>query len=104
FFAVSGLNQMGKDVSQLIAFVAACLGVASFAAFLYLIDYAARLLRPVSILARVGDAGIAVIDSVYPDAAVDVPQPEPAGQSPGAPSRIVDHDRTSGIVLAANVA
>src|SRR5262249_55450901 len=40
FFAVSGLNQMGKDVSQLIAFVAACLGVASFAAFLYLIDYA----------------------------------------------------------------
>jgi uncharacterized membrane protein len=52
FFAVSALNRMDKDVCQLIVFVAACLGIASFAAFLYLIDYAARLLRPVSILAR----------------------------------------------------
>src|SRR4051812_22010068 len=33
FFAVSALNRMDKDVNQLIVFVAACLGVASFAAF-----------------------------------------------------------------------
>jgi uncharacterized membrane protein len=84
-------------------FVAAWLGIASFAAFLYLIDYAARLLRPVSILARVGDAGIAVIDSVYPDAAVGATPAEPAGHSLGVPICIINHERTSGIVLAANV-
>jgi uncharacterized membrane protein len=103
FFAVSALDRMGKDVHQFIVFVAACLGIAGFAAFLYLIDYAARLLRPVSILARVGDAGIAVIDSVYPDAAVGAPPTEPEGRSLGVPSRIVDHEPTSGIVVAANV-
>jgi len=103
FFAVSALDRMGKDVNQFIVFVAACLGIASFAAFLYLIDYAARLLRPVSILARVGDAGVAVIDSVYPDAADGATPAEPAGHSLGVPSRIVNHERTSGIVLAANV-
>jgi uncharacterized membrane protein len=103
FFAVSALDRMDKDVYQLIVFVAACLGIAGFAAFLYLIDYAARLLRPVSILARVGDAGIAVIDSVYPDAAVGAPAAEPEGRSLGGPSRIVNHERISGIVLAANI-
>jgi uncharacterized membrane protein len=103
FFAVSALNRMDKDVNQFIAFVAACLGIGGFAAFLYLIDYAARLLRPVSILARVGDAGIAVIDSVYPDAAGNIRPAEPADQSLGVPSHIVKHERTSGIVLAVNV-
>jgi uncharacterized membrane protein len=100
FFAVSALDRMGKDVSQFIVFVAACLGIAGFAAFLYLIDYAARLLRPVSILARVGDAGIA---GVYPDPAVDTPPVEPECQFLGVPSRVVNHERTSGIVLAVNV-
>ena len=103
FFAVSALNWLGKDVHQFIAFVAACLGIASFAAFLYLIDYAARLLRPVSILSRVGNAGIAVFDSVYPDAAVGAPPVEPESGPLGVPSRIVNHERISGIVLAANV-
>jgi uncharacterized membrane protein len=45
---------------------AAILGLASVMAFLFLIDYAARLLRPVSILWRVGEEGLAVIESVYP--------------------------------------
>jgi uncharacterized membrane protein len=103
FFAVSALNQMGKDVHQLAVFVTACLGIACFAAFFYLIDYAARLLRPVSILARVGDAGIAVIDSVYPDASIVAPPNEPEDQSLGVPDRIVIHERTSGIILAVNV-
>ena len=35
-------------------------------AFLFLIDYAARLLRPVSIVQRVGGFGVGVIQSVYP--------------------------------------
>jgi hypothetical protein len=41
--------------------VAALLTIFCFAAFLYLIDYAARLLRPISILALVCKYGLAVI-------------------------------------------
>ncbi|MGB8106480.1 MAG: DUF2254 family protein, partial [Pseudolabrys sp.] len=40
-FAVSAINKMQGTVFQLVVFVAACLGILCFAAFLYLIDYAA---------------------------------------------------------------
>jgi uncharacterized membrane protein len=103
FFAVSALDRMDKEVHQFVVFVAACLGIASFAAFLFLIDYAARLLRPVSILARVGDAGIAVIDSVYPDASIGAPPAEPEGHPLGVPSRIVNHERAPAVVIAVNI-
>ena len=52
-FAISALDRMNSTVHQLVMFVAALLGISCFLAFLYLIDYAARLLRPISILARV---------------------------------------------------
>src|SRR6185503_1086202 len=56
-FSISAMNRIEDTVPQLVVFVAACLGVLCFAAFLYLIDYAARLLRPISIISRVGQAG-----------------------------------------------
>lgn len=37
-------------------------GIASIAAFLFLIDYTARLLRPISIVWRIGEQGIKVFD------------------------------------------
>ena len=43
------------------------LALACFAAFLYLIDYASRLLRPIAVLTHVANEGIAVIKSVYPE-------------------------------------
>jgi len=55
FFALSAQNRIDKDVYQLVTFFSALLGVFSFAAFFYLIDYASRLLRPISILFNVGD-------------------------------------------------
>jgi uncharacterized membrane protein len=103
FFAVSALDRMGQVVHQLIVFVSACLGIACFAAFLFLIDYAARLLRPVSILSRVGDVGISVIDSVYPGDAVEAPPSGAESQLLGVPSRIINHEKPSGVVLAVNV-
>ncbi len=48
-FALSALNRLEKDVYQLVLFIAALLGVFCFAAFFYLIDYAARLLRAASL-------------------------------------------------------
>src|SRR5262245_31189376 len=101
-FAVSALNRMQGGVFQLVVFVAACLGILCFAAFLFLIDYAARLLRPISIVGLVGKAGLAVIESVYPDASL-APNRSANHLNLGTPDRTVRHQGTSEIVLAANL-
>jgi Predicted membrane protein (DUF2254) len=51
----------------------------------------------------VGDSGITVVDSVYPDPAAAAAPADPTGRPLGVPSRVLNHERTSGIVLAANV-
>src|SRR5258707_15802553 len=66
-FALSAQNRMEKDVYQFVMLMVALLAIFSFAAFLYLIDYASRLLRPISILAHVGANGLVVIEGTYPD-------------------------------------
>ena len=66
-FAVRALNHIETTVPQLFTWVTGLLGLVCLAAFLFLIDYAARLLRPVSLVKRVGDEGLAVIESVYPE-------------------------------------
>src|SRR5262250_1478832 len=45
-FALSAQDRIDTKVHQLVLFLAASLGLLSFAAFFYLIDYASRLLRP----------------------------------------------------------
>src|SRR5262245_23244543 len=102
-FAVSALNRMQGGVFQLVLFVAACLGVLCFAAFLFLIDYAARLLRPISIAALVGKAGLAVIESVYPEPSHGPSKSADQRSRLGKPDRTIRHQGTSEIVLAANV-
>ena len=101
-FAVSVLTHLDETVSQLDVFVAGLLGVLSVMAFLYLIDYAARLLRPVSIVQRVGEIGIGVIQGglpgaergsrVRPSTRSGLPAPGPrrgprrhVGRGPGSP-------------------
>jgi len=103
-FAVRVLVKMGDTaVPQLNAFIAGVLGLGSIVVFLYLIDYAARLLRPVSIARRVGESGIAVIQSVYPTSTMR-PRPDEPSRRPAPPDRIVAHVGTSGVVLAADLA
>jgi uncharacterized membrane protein len=102
-FAVSARNRMDATVHQLIVFVSAVLGMACIAAFLYLIDYAARLLRPISIMTQVGQRGLAVIDDVYPDPSRGPDIPKIQRVTLGTPDRIVSHEGTSGIVLAVKV-
>lgn len=113
------------QVPQFQVFLAMFFGLASLVAFLLLIDYAAKLLRPVSLVARVGESGIAVIESVFPAFTRDVNVPSPRAKKGlwgllpwgsrgaavsateaakfGQPARIINHDGRSGIVLAANV-
>ncbi len=102
-FAASALARMETTVHHLVMGVAWVLAFGSLVAFLFLIDYAARLLRPVSILGRVGEGGLAVIESVYPKL-IEAPlvQTAPPRQL-GSPERIVHHRGTSAIVLAVNV-
>jgi uncharacterized membrane protein len=85
-------------------FLAAAFGVACLAAFLYLIDYAARMLRPISILRKVGSAGLAVINSVFPERSSGPDQSLRRIHSPSHPSRTVQHTGVSEIVLAVNLA
>ena len=67
--AIMALDRLDTRVPEILTLLTAFLGIACMATFLFLIDYAARLLRPVSILARVAEEGLAVILTVYPNAA-----------------------------------
>jgi uncharacterized membrane protein len=104
-FAIMALNRLETSVHELVSVVVAVLGIACMATFLFLIDYAARLLRPVSILARVANDGLAVVKSVYPVLAGDLPDMGGTPATlPAGPPRIVRHVGTSEMVLAVDLA
>jgi len=100
--AVSSLNRLQGHVPQLVAFIVAVLGIACLTNFLFLIDYAARLLRPGTILSRVGDMGLEVIKMVYPQPVGAVRDPAEAGP-PSNAARTLLHEGTSGVLLALDV-
>jgi uncharacterized membrane protein len=102
-FAISALNRIQTTVFQLVEFVAACLGILCFAAFLFLIDYAARLLRPISIINLVGKAGLKVIEVVYPDPSLGPNRIKGDRKKLGTPGRTIVHRGTSEIILAINL-
>jgi uncharacterized membrane protein len=100
--AVGARNRL-DTVPHFIISLAALLGLFATVAFLFLIDYAARLLRPVAIVWRVGEHGLRVIDSVYPKS---VDEPGRILQAPRQLSpvlRTVEHRGSSGIILAVNL-
>jgi len=102
-FALSAQNRMDNGVHQLVILLIILLSILCFGAFFYLIDYASRLLRPISILAHVGDDGLAVIESVYPEPSLGTDIPESESLKLGRPDRIIPHQGRSGIVLAINL-
>ncbi len=102
-FTLRVLTRMGDEVvHQFNTFIGAMLGVVSIVVFLYLIDYAARLLRPVSLVQLVGKGGIAVIQTVYPKSITSTCTVGSHG-SPASPVRTVANAATSGIVLAVDL-
>ncbi len=100
-FSLSALNRIGETVHQLVAFSVALLAVACFASFFLLIDYAARMLRPVSILKMVGDNGLAIVGRVYPELSrgPDVARSDGVLLTSG-PNTVITHRGASGIVLS----
>lgn len=102
-FALRTLNHIETTVPPFFTWVVGVLGLVCLAAFLFLIDYAARLLRPVSLVKCVGDDGLRVIESVYPEKFVDAPNAMAMPQDAGPVARTILHRGTSGVILAVNV-
>lgn len=79
------------------------LGILSVLVFMFLIDHAARLLRPVSIVWRIAQQGLKVIDDIHPhllsasSAIVQTPQ------QLGLSERTVPHRHGSAIIIAVNI-
>src|SRR4029077_9470610 len=96
--ALGTQGRLDDKIHPLSVLMVSCLGIACFAAFLYLIDYASRLLRPISVLTHVANSGFAVIESVYPEPSLGPGIPyQPHNLGPA--SRVILHKGTSGIVL-----
>ncbi len=99
--AIGMSSRVEVSVNQLAYAITIVAALGCIVAFLYLIDYAARLMRPVSITALVGEQGLKVIEAVYARkhssrGAAPVPLPE-------RPRQIVYRRGISGIVLAVNL-
>jgi uncharacterized membrane protein len=102
-YAVGTLGRIEKVVHQLPFFTAAILGFICMAAFLYLIDYASRLLRPVTIAARVGEMGLNVIKSVYPQPTKEPLAMAASSRNLGMSERTVFHHGKGEFILALNL-
>jgi uncharacterized membrane protein len=102
-FAIRTLNHIETSVPPLFIWVTSSLGLVCLAVFLFLIDYAARLLRPVSLVKRVGDAGLRVLESVYPEKLTAASGTAVTPQDAGPVERTIPHQGSSGVILAVNV-
>lgn len=102
--AIRTLGHTETTVHQFKALVIGLFGLLCIAAFLYLIDHAARMLRPVSLVRRVAEDGLKVIESVYPELYLTSDGAPNSVTPPGTPpTTTVPHQETSAIVLAINI-
>lgn len=100
--AIGARNRL-DSIPHFIVSLAAILGLISTIAFLFLIDYAARMLRPVSIVWRVGEQGLRVIRDIYPESIDAAGRILVAPRELGPSQRTVEHRGKSAIVLAVNL-
>jgi uncharacterized membrane protein len=102
-FGLGTLVRSQSEVKYLLLTFAVVLGATSTVAFIYLIDYAARLLRPVSIVWRLGEEGLKVIEEVYPTKIKGRHSPTPLHPPLGQPARTIYHHGKSAIILAVDL-
>ena len=101
--AVGTKARLQDPLPRVMVTVAIFAGIGSMAAFLFLIDYTARLLRPTAICQRVAERGMAVIEAVYPNAIEPLYVPRLRQPTPSQPARTVVHEGRSAMVLALNL-
>jgi uncharacterized membrane protein len=83
--------------------LATILGLFNLVTFIFLIDYAARLLRPVSIMVRVAERGLTVLEDVYPEMHADKSIAVNHIGKVGPPDLTILHEGRSAIVIAINL-
>ena len=79
------------------------LALVSVVVFMFLIDYAARLLRPIGIVRQLAQPGLQVIEDVYPRPIPSSSAPVHAPEKLGPPERRILHRGNSAIVIAVNL-
>ncbi len=97
-----GARNRTETIPNFVISIAALWGLVSVVAFLFLIDHAARLLRPLTIVRRMAEQGLKVFADVYPKAAgplADVPRLRMDELPKG---RTIAHAGKSGVILAVN--
>jgi uncharacterized membrane protein len=90
-------------IPQFIVSIMGLLALTSVIVFMFLIDHAARLLRPVTIVSRIARDGLKVIDDVYPDSVVATSVGVRVPGEPGDPHRTIFHRGKSAVVIAVNL-
>jgi uncharacterized membrane protein len=99
-------------IPQSLISITGVLALISVAVFLFLIDHAAKLLRPVTIVTRIAEDGLTVIDDVYPEPiaaapagmpVVDAVHPAASREELAPPERTIVHCGRSAVVLAVNL-
>ena len=90
-------------IPRFLTSVTGILGLLSVIVFMFLIDHAARLLRPVNIVWRVAQQGLQVLDEVYPNPIATSPAPPRGLKNLTDPTRTVFHEDRSAIIIAVNV-
>ncbi|HEY7187625.1 MAG TPA: DUF2254 family protein, partial [Vicinamibacterales bacterium] len=98
-----GVKARVDTTPQSIVSIMGALTLTSVIVFMFLIDHAARLLRPINILSRIARDGLKVIDDVYPNRVRTDSIAVRAREEPSHPPRTVVHRGTSGVIIAVNV-
>jgi len=65
-FSIAAIGRIEQPVPQLVVLLTIIFTVASIAVFLYFVDYMGKSLRPISICEELADAGIRIIETIYP--------------------------------------
>jgi len=91
-------------IPRFLASLTGILGLLSVIVFMFLIDHAARLLRPVNVVWRIAQEGLRVISDVYPSPITTEAEPVQSSLELEPTIRTVLHREPSAIVIAVNVA
>lgn len=106
-YCVAALGRIEERVPQLPMIVAIALTMISVGAGLYLVDYMAKELRPVRMLARTATVGRRVIEQVYPEFHTTAGSRNPAAEGARPvlpePCETVMQTKRSGVLVAMDV-
>jgi uncharacterized membrane protein len=102
--SIGVLGRSEESVLQLSTAICIVASLASIALFLFLVDYAIKALRPVSVFERVAAAGFRVLEDVYPHGLEEEVDRRRSTRpsTPAPPDRTIHHAGDSAVLLAAD--